>query len=62
MRTLRADADHDHVPVAMFLHAMAILRLCPDLEAPIMAGSMTIAEAQPAMRQALIALVKESAA
>lgn len=50
---LRAVARHCDVPVSGLLHAHAIVALCPELEAPIMARTLTMADAQPLVLAAL---------
>lgn len=46
-RVRRQLADHMAVSLAAMLRCSALRRLCPELEAPIMAGTLTLEDAQP---------------
>lgn len=54
----RQMAAHMAVPLVLMLKAGAIRRLCPELEAPIMAGTLTIDAAQPQVCAAFRALLQ----
>ena len=54
---LRALAAAMRITVALGQQGAALLRLCPELEAPIMAGTLTIEDAQPQVLAAFNKLV-----
>lgn len=56
---LQAVARASDVTVAAILRCAAVRLLCPELVNPIMAGTLTIAEAQPEVRRAYWALLQQ---
>ncbi len=58
---LRVLAAKMHITVAQGQHAAALLRLCPELEAPIMAGTLTMEAARPQVLAAFDRLVMQVA-